>query len=179
RLTLNLRFPGQYFDKETGLHYNYYRDYDPLTGRYMQSDPIGLEGGINTYAYVGGDPASMIDPSGLSKADVDAIYRQFEKTVVRMTKNKERTDNWIINNALPGYLNCADQSADVLYDLMINLGKTDDKWKFYFKDNFKSKSWWQPGHIWVEGDSSNPNDPHLKLDSWHHGFTMDYCKCGR
>jgi len=43
--TLNLRFPGQYFDQETGLHYNYYRDYDPNTGRYIESDPVGLWGG--------------------------------------------------------------------------------------------------------------------------------------
>jgi RHS repeat-associated protein len=63
--TLNLRFPGQYFDQETGLHYNYYRDYDPSTGRYIESDPLGPGGGIHPYAYVNGNPIGLVDPTGL------------------------------------------------------------------------------------------------------------------
>ena len=65
RIENNLRFPGQYYDAETGTHYNYYRDYEPSLGRYIQRDPIGLEGGLNTYAYVSGNPVAYYDFNGL------------------------------------------------------------------------------------------------------------------
>lgn len=61
----NLRFPGQYYDHETQTHYNYFRDYEPNIGRYLQRDPIGLNGGINTYGYVKVSPLKGIDPYGL------------------------------------------------------------------------------------------------------------------
>jgi len=67
KFTYNLRFPGQYFDKETGLHYNYFRDYDPSIGRYVQSDPIGIAAGLNLYAYVDGNPLGYVDPLGLCR----------------------------------------------------------------------------------------------------------------
>ena len=60
----NRRFPGQYFDAETDLHYNYFRDYDPALGRYVQSDPIGLIGGLNTFAYVKNRAINFYDAQG-------------------------------------------------------------------------------------------------------------------
>ena len=62
----NVRAPGQYFDQETGLHYNYYRStYNPATGRYEEVDPIGMRGGINLYSYANQNPLTFTDPLGL------------------------------------------------------------------------------------------------------------------
>ncbi|WP_137818657.1 RHS repeat-associated core domain-containing protein [Pseudomonas sp. 2FG] len=65
-IVINLRFPGQYYDQESGLHYNYFRDYDPQTGRYVESDPVGLGGGLNTFGYVLGNPINYADFLGLT-----------------------------------------------------------------------------------------------------------------
>lgn len=64
-----LRFPGQYYDQETRTHYNYFRDYEPSIGRYVESDPIGLAGGWNTFGYVRGNPVSFFDHLGLYRWD--------------------------------------------------------------------------------------------------------------
>jgi RHS repeat-associated protein len=62
----NLRFPGQYYDQESKLHYNYFRSYDPSTGRYVEADPIGLLGDDNTFVYAS-TPTMWVDPLGLWK----------------------------------------------------------------------------------------------------------------
>ena len=69
QFVFNLRFPGQYFDVETGLFQNWFRDYDPATGRFPQSDPLGLKAGqFSTYAYVGNNPLNSTDPNGLQSS---------------------------------------------------------------------------------------------------------------
>jgi RHS repeat-associated protein len=72
-ITLNLGFPGQYYDAETRTWNNGYRDYISKFGRYLESDPVGLAGGVNTYAYVGGNPLSRVDPYGLWSVTITAI----------------------------------------------------------------------------------------------------------
>jgi len=62
--TLNARFPGQWFQAEAGLHYNWHRHYDPTLGRYTQTDPLEFVDGPSVYAYVGGSPQTYVDPDG-------------------------------------------------------------------------------------------------------------------
>ncbi|MFH1673722.1 MAG: RHS repeat-associated core domain-containing protein, partial [Pseudomonadota bacterium] len=91
----SFRFPGQHFDQETGLHYNYFRHYNPGTGRYLRPDPIGLLGGVNLYVYASNNSILLIDPYGLQTgfdefmresltgvAKVVLIYSKIEKTIL-------------------------------------------------------------------------------------------------
>lgn len=75
-ITNNLRFPGQYYDAETGNHYNNFRDYKPEIGRYVQRDPIGFAGGINPYTYPN-NPVNNTDPMGLKEAGYGGWEAQF------------------------------------------------------------------------------------------------------
>lgn len=68
---LNLGFPGQYYDAESGLWNNGFRDYSPALGGYIESDPLGMAAGINTYAYVDSNPLITEDPSGLSGCNMN------------------------------------------------------------------------------------------------------------
>jgi RHS repeat-associated protein len=88
---LPLRLPGQYFDRETNLHYNYYRDYDASIGTYKESDLIGLAGGLNTYVYVAGNPLSLVDVRGL--------FPDHDRERPEQRAQRERPENARPNNA--------------------------------------------------------------------------------
>jgi RHS repeat-associated protein len=108
-ITFNLRFPGQYYDAESGLHDNFYRSYDPNTGRYISADPIGqlgilrkrdvaqqrfiapeILGDINTYRYGFGDPVDTMDPHGLGRYTAAACVLVAAKEVWDMRQDAEK-----------------------------------------------------------------------------------------
>ena len=92
----SLRFPDQYRDEETDYHYNYHRDYDPTLGRYLQSDPIGLGGGVNTFGYVLGNPLAYIDPLGTDAVKID--FWGYPITVGSRQYNLVHSGVLLINN---------------------------------------------------------------------------------
>ena len=110
----NLRFPGQFYMAESAGHYNGHRMYDPYVDRYWQSDPIGLAGGLNTYAYAGGSPIYFSDPSGLA-------YQSPEQAAVAALCNIYWL-SWVTNTEYAGRI----ISVDGGYDFTPAGGKGDD-----------------------------------------------------
>ena len=101
----NLRMQGQYLDRETGLHYNLFRYYDPDSGRFTQQDPIGLAGGINLYQYAP-NALSWIDPWGLSKCksfDRNKVLKNIEASkLARSSSNFSKMNEWPPNRGFLG-----------------------------------------------------------------------------
>jgi len=112
----NLRFQGQYFDAETGLHYNRFRYYDPSCGRFINQDPIGLAGGNNNYLYVP-NPTGWIDPFGLSSKEIGSVC---PKKPINLPSWKKLEKNW--DEVFSGHVQGGDRIAS---------GKTGD----VFPDN--------------------------------------------
>lgn len=123
-IEFNLRFAGQYYDAESGLHYNMFRTYNPEIGRYMQSDPIGLSGGFNTYNYVNKNPLDGVDPLGLwgtkaHNAIIDAFIKKYMPEIVgeygyidKIKKGSRFADSWKYQGAEYSYMHA--MSSDVL-----------------------------------------------------------------
>jgi RHS repeat-associated protein len=156
-LTNNLRFAGQYYDQETGLHYNYFRYYDPNTGRYLRTDPIGLAGGIRLYAYVSNNPITSIDPFGLREWTINRYGGSVSAVVVGLSGQRVKFIS-----------NCENNIRITTTYLVLGLGLTvgleasvwggpnsEDQSKGYFGDTNVYESEPKPvGGIFVSGPSA-------------------------
>jgi RHS repeat-associated protein len=128
--TYDLRFPGQITMPETGLFYNYYRDYDPQTGRYLEPDPIGLYGGsFSTYSYVNNNPLSRIDPLGLYLTVIgntpaeQAALQNALNTVRGTARGNELVQT--LENSPTLYLITNKQNGNAFFDPLTNVISVD------------------------------------------------------
>lgn len=133
-----LRFPGQYTDKETNLAYNYFRDYDPGTGRYVRSDPIGIVGGANTYAYVLGNPLRSIDIYGLRDIVVAIWNSSLQDGSVGHVFVGEVNGTTILSQfPSPSGLRGANITRDWFDTLVAEMRNPDVMYKVYVPDDAK------------------------------------------
>ena len=149
------------------MNYNYYRDYNPAIGRYVESDPIGLKSGVNTFAYTFDNPVHFGDPWGLSAADVQRIFQYSQNWTNQQTAAGKRIDPGWKNDACAygQYVGACSQSYDGCGPQALGLQNTledaqadhtlhlDDHWDFDV--NYR----YIPTHFWVDATSCNSAAP--------------------
>jgi len=190
---MNLRFPGQVFDKETNLHYNYFRDYDPKAGRYVESDPIGLKAGVNTFGYVLGNPAALTDRFGLwSTAAHNLIIQRFGQAtgmtpaqILAMQKGSLAADNLLrYQGADKSYMHAMSSSSLSKYEACKKSQKHVDDYvgspdsygrdrNLFGKDDVGNLGPWVAGFgLHAVMDSTSP--PHADFMMWKQGDMFDH-----
>lgn len=137
-IVLNLRLPGQYFDQESGQHYNYFRSYNPQSGRYLTSDPLGIQPGLNTYAYVKNDPLNRVDFLGLNDQAIHYYMTYFLAVVAGLPKDEalimalaaQYVDNNHRTSPLPAWGNVKENLLGTWLDIAKD--KTDALESYHF-----------------------------------------------
>ncbi|MGT0764056.1 RHS repeat-associated core domain-containing protein [Shigella flexneri] len=164
----NLRYQGQYLDRETGLHYNLHRYYDPDVGRFMVTDPIGLRGGLNLYSYAP-NPLKYADPLGLTPCAVSnqkanrLLDSSETKVTVRSRSDAEQLfmDRYLGHN----YKNMTGESGPSTKNLMEYLTENKTKAGSYHWDDIKDPSVTKPSYRVSGHGPGNPDGdlPHLQV----------------
>ncbi|WP_228355399.1 MULTISPECIES: RHS repeat-associated core domain-containing protein [unclassified Shigella] len=164
----NLRYQGQYLDRETGLHYNLHRYYDPDVGRFMVTDPIGLRGGLNLYSYAP-NPLKYADPLGLTPCAVSnqkanrLLDSSETKVTVRSRSDAEQLfmDRYLGHN----YKNMTGESGPSTKNLMEYLTENKTKAGSYHWDDIKNPSVTKPSYRVSGHGPGNPDGdlPHLQV----------------
>ena len=140
--TYNLRFPGQIYHAASQNTYNYFRDYEPRTGRYIQSDPIGLGGGINTYGYVGGNPVVFFDAFGLVT----------QEEIVNTAKKYKWSEKWAYDVSKDNFKKNTNKCNKFVYDVLTEAGAPVPTPNGLFNTSPPSAGQW--------------GDPNYKIPGW-------------